>query len=273
MCKSTVDWCEKNYMVVDYIAEFWNTITGLAIAISALYFRYNHKTRELNNVLWYLILVSIGTVLFHATLLYKYQLLDEMPMLFIAMEYLRILTNLSTFEAVTNSWTRTLLNMRMFFVIAIPFTYTIGPYAQIFSFHATLKMYEITVLYMMYKVSKTLNKDVYSKLFNSNSDGNLISSVPDMKRCKKKSFMEAQDIFKFYIFHKKKMLDHIVIGSTFYVVSMGLWLIENCFCTIEYIEQIQLHAWWHVLSSFGMYHLNMIIKYHILIDNISNKVK
>jgi hypothetical protein len=273
MCKSTVDWCEKNYTVVDYIAEFWNTITGLAIAISAIYFRSNHKTSELNNVFWYLILVSIGTILFHATLLYKYQLLDEMPMLLIAMEYLRIVTNLNTFEAVTNSWTKTLLSMRQFFVIVIPLTYAIGPYAQIFSFHATLKMYELTVLYMMYKVSNTLNKDVYSKLFNSNSDGPLISLALEMKIHKKDSFIEAQDILRVYIAYRKKMSNHVVIGSTFYGVSMGLWLIENCFCTVEYIETIQLHAWWHVLSSFGMYHLNMIIKYHILIDNIRSKVK
>jgi hypothetical protein len=272
MCKSTVDWCEKNYTIVGYIAEFWNTITGIAIAISAVYFRYNHKVSELNNVFWFLMLVSVGTVLFHATLLYKYQLLDEMPMLFIAMEYLRILTNLNTFEALTNSWTITLLSMRPVFIIGIPLTYALGPYAQIFSFHLTLKMYELTILYMMYEVSKTLNKYVYSKCFNNNIT-QLINSLTtlEIKTSKSRSFIEAQNLLNIYIAYRKKMSYHIVIGSAFYGVSMGLWLIENCFC--EYIETIQLHAWWHVLSSFGIYHLNMIIRYHILIDNISNKVK
>lgn len=35
---STVDWCEPNYVVTDYIAEFWNTVSDLHIFLAPLLF-------------------------------------------------------------------------------------------------------------------------------------------------------------------------------------------------------------------------------------------
>jgi hypothetical protein len=253
MFKSTVDWCETNYNVLDFVAEFWNSVSGVAIAISAIYFKANNKVKELNRVFWLLMLVSVGTILFHSTLLYEYQLLDEMPMLLIAMEYLEILINLNTFDTLKNRWTITLSRLRVYLVVFIPFTYILGTYVQIISFHATLKAYEITILYGMFNVSKCLNKDVYDKCFNT------------------RSFSESQELIKTYIVYKKAMTHHIMLGSISYSVSITLWVIENLYC--KYVEQIQLHAWWHILSSCGIYHLNMIVKYHILINRIGEKIK
>ena len=34
---STIDWCERNYVVIYYIAEFWNTITNLGMIIPPIY--------------------------------------------------------------------------------------------------------------------------------------------------------------------------------------------------------------------------------------------
>ena len=34
---STLDWCEKNYVVSYYVAEAWNTITNLSMIIPPIY--------------------------------------------------------------------------------------------------------------------------------------------------------------------------------------------------------------------------------------------
>lgn len=83
---STIDWCEENYVVSTYIAEALNTVTNsvfIALALFATYSAYKNKL-ELRFVLSTLgfCLVGIGSWLFHMTLQYRFQLLDELPMIY-----------------------------------------------------------------------------------------------------------------------------------------------------------------------------------------------
>jgi dihydroceramidase len=83
---ASIDWCEHNYVVTPYIAEFWNTISSLyftAISFFGLYLAYKQKS-ETRLFLSYIGLgiVGIGSALFHATLLYTNQLADELPMIY-----------------------------------------------------------------------------------------------------------------------------------------------------------------------------------------------
>ena len=43
---STINWCETNYEVNHYIAEFWNTITNLGMILPSIYGMLN--CRQLN---------------------------------------------------------------------------------------------------------------------------------------------------------------------------------------------------------------------------------
>ena len=66
----------------------------------------------------------------------------------------------------------------------------------------------------------------------------------------------------------KTDLKNIIQNSIYlYSSSLFLWGIENMFC--KYVQSLQLHAIWHVLSSIGIYYLNMIMKKHIEIENFS----
>lgn len=83
---ATLDWCEQNYELNYYIAEFWNTISNLAMIVPPIYSYVcsilYHNPVEIRFVLAYftVLLVGIGSWLFHMTLRYEMQLFDEIPM-------------------------------------------------------------------------------------------------------------------------------------------------------------------------------------------------
>ena len=82
---STLDWCEENYVVVQFIAEFWNTVSNILLIILPLFIVYSVAVQRLGLV--YIVgvlsvsVVGLGSLLFHGTLLYEMQLMDELPML------------------------------------------------------------------------------------------------------------------------------------------------------------------------------------------------
>src|SRR5258706_3964253 len=83
---STIDWCEPNYIITVYIAEFFNTISSLPMVLWAflgffLTRKYVNCESRFSFAFLMLGLVGLGSVAFHGTLRYHYQLLDEIPML------------------------------------------------------------------------------------------------------------------------------------------------------------------------------------------------
>ncbi|KAK6460482.1 ceramidase [Scheffersomyces coipomensis] len=83
---STIDWCEENYVVSEYIAEALNTFTNsvfIALATFAIFHAYqNHLEPRFLFTAFGFLLVGIGSWLFHMTLMYHFQLLDELPMIY-----------------------------------------------------------------------------------------------------------------------------------------------------------------------------------------------
>jgi dihydroceramidase len=97
---ATIDWCEDNYVTTHYIAEFWNTVSNVLMILAGIYgiywFNKNNKIvsmkKESSSHKKYpfevkicfimLMMVGIGSTLFHMTLLSSMQLLDELPMLY-----------------------------------------------------------------------------------------------------------------------------------------------------------------------------------------------
>ncbi|KAJ3354714.1 Alkaline ceramidase 3 [Allomyces javanicus] len=80
-----VDWCEGNFEVLSYVAEFCNTFSNviqlsLAVAAMVLAHKFQYGARFLAAFAG-IAIVAIGSCLFHGTLTYRMQLLDEVPML------------------------------------------------------------------------------------------------------------------------------------------------------------------------------------------------
>lgn len=71
---ASVDWCEPNYVWSPYVAEWWNTVSSLAIVASGLMgvwncLKYGYKMRFLYPSI-FMVLVGVGSLLFHGTLQY-----------------------------------------------------------------------------------------------------------------------------------------------------------------------------------------------------------
>lgn len=79
---SNVDWCEPNYKHSYYVAEWWNTVSNLPLfAMTAFGWRQARRHASGETRFWaafcFLALVGVGSTLFHASLRYWAQLLDE----------------------------------------------------------------------------------------------------------------------------------------------------------------------------------------------------
>jgi len=83
---STLDWCERNYEVNWYIAEFYNTVTNLAMVIPGGYGAYQVLRNNLEKRFLFshlmLMIVGVGSTMFHMTLQYWGQMFDELPMVY-----------------------------------------------------------------------------------------------------------------------------------------------------------------------------------------------
>uniref|UniRef100_A0A8C3IXP7 Alkaline ceramidase n=1 Tax=Chrysemys picta bellii TaxID=8478 RepID=A0A8C3IXP7_CHRPI len=83
---STLEWCEENYAVSYYIAEFWNTVSNLIFILPPIYgaiqtYKDGLEKRYLA-AFFCLTAVGLGSWCFHMTLKYEMQLLDELPMIY-----------------------------------------------------------------------------------------------------------------------------------------------------------------------------------------------
>ncbi|KAH9849242.1 alkaline phytoceramidase [Lenzites betulinus] len=84
---ATLDWCEANYQFSRYIAETANTFSNFPTVILAAYGA--SKTLSAGLPSRYLAgwtgfaLIGIGSTIFHATLTFQAQLMDELPMVYV----------------------------------------------------------------------------------------------------------------------------------------------------------------------------------------------
>ena len=84
-----VDWCEPNYAMSFYVAEFFNTVSSIPMifwSIVGWYLSFKSGVKEFRYLLLFfsLALIGIGSISFHATLRFYGQLLDEISMIFSA---------------------------------------------------------------------------------------------------------------------------------------------------------------------------------------------
>lgn len=88
---SMVDWCEPNYMLTPHVAEPANTASNVpfytyALLLVMLFKSYSRHFGKGNIIVWFFLLtVGICSTIFHATLSFGGQLLDQVSILWLIM--------------------------------------------------------------------------------------------------------------------------------------------------------------------------------------------
>jgi hypothetical protein len=305
---SSINWCEYDYKYSNYIAEFWNTLTGLTLCITGIYLYHINKQQKHYILIWsniLLFIVGIGTILFHGTLIYLWQLFDEIPMLLLVIEYYKLLLDTS-FVTRISIFNVNYLKMYCMLPIIIC-SYYVHPTLHVLMFQATIIIYITLILYTCYSINIYLNKLFYEShtfhyvenIINSNicvdTDNNDNTDIDDntddiinilklkklRKRIKHKNITgknkipymnSTYTVDKNNSIHMFKIyLKHRTQLRAYSINGMGLLIFSIFIWNIDThfcdkIEFLKLHAIWHVTTSIGIYYVNEIIKMYIILN-------
>ncbi|GBC08095.1 hypothetical protein RclHR1_00790045 [Rhizophagus clarus] len=227
---SSVDWCEDNYAYSHFIAEFWNSISSVAMIIfgeagarmnSCNSFRFRLAFRLIS-------VVGIGSLLFHGTLTSQMQALDEVPMVWSALTLLHSLIE-SVFGK-KGTWLPILLVLHAILCTA---SITIPTGALQFTFfHASFGSIELVCLILM--------SQIYSKKKDSH---------PSIK----------------YLFERGLLITLGAVASWLIDLHLCDYVDGKEKSILPYNPQ--LHALWHILASIGLYFLVVLILYNWHYEN------
>ncbi|KAI7899544.1 ceramidase [Cokeromyces recurvatus] len=223
---STIDWCEENYTISPYLAEFFNTITNLGFVIFSLFGIYNILKNGSNKtiILAYLgvIFVGFGSWCFHMTLQYKMQLLDELPMIYVA-SLVMWLTYLADPNTKNN-----IIPPLVLFIYSVIITYS----------------------YLI----------INNPIFHQVSYGILVVGI--VIRATYLFYQIPQDKSTSYSRPRMRLL--LWLSAFGFIIAFILWNIDNQFCmylrawrnTVPILigSVSELHGWWHIGTALGVYY-------------------
>ncbi|KAL1924762.1 uncharacterized protein VTP21DRAFT_4416 [Calcarisporiella thermophila] len=217
---STIDWCEENYTVLFWIAEFFNTVTNaffVILSLVGIYVNIRNKLGfrfTLSNV--GLLLIGIGSWWFHMTLQYEFQLLDELPMIYGA-----LILVYNIFE----------MNTRPRYGLFLP---------------ALLALYGIVVTAVYIKIRNPVFHQVaYAILVGILVVRSvaLLRRIEDKKRKGELSFLLQMAVMTFG--------GGFVLWNIDNQFCNGLRNIRWRYLPFPFSGLAELHGWWHILTCLG----------------------
>eukprot|EP00043_Microstomoeca_roanoka_P019100 m.210858 g.210858 ORF g.210858 m.210858 type:complete len:264 (+) comp16940_c4_seq3:1588-2379(+) len=213
---STLDWCEENYKVLPYIAEFWNTVSNLALILPCFVGLYNCYTASLEWRFVFsflgLLIVGIGSWLFHMTLLWHYQLVDELSMIYASCIFMFCIV-----DARVSAGSNGLLLSIALLVYAVLVTYFYIRHKAVL-FHQTSYALQVAgIMFFAYLKSRAAPPHIRA-LF---------------------PIALASYVFAFLLWN----IDNQLCGTLQFVRAyLGI-----------FAPVVQLHAWWHIGVGIGSY--------------------
>ena len=221
---SSVDWCEANYAHSRYVAELFNTLSSLAIVAAGVLGLLLHRRlleRRFLACFASVALVGIGSIAFHATLRFELQMLDELPMLYSAIIMVYILVENRVGER--------------------------GPERRLGAWFP----WALAAHALLVTALTALSRGRLQFYFFQVSFGSMeLFSLSGVYLLQRRVSAEARRLFR--------------LGMAAYVLAILLWFTDVSACPLlsrALPFNPELHAWWHVLVSFGFYALLLVAAY------------
>lgn len=225
------DWCERNYVVTPYIAEFWNCISSVGVLLAGIYFlrrslRFSYG-RRFHFASVGVAIIGLGSILFHGTLQRWGQVLDEVPMLWSSLIFLWIACVNNMDGCAENRW-GTILGWSLFVLgIVSTYIYLLGGFAYF------IVVYIITVIGVFGATLYQLRKDSPARRYafmavGYYSGGFLFLWLPEQLLCGNRKVS----------FHESGLLSlPIPLHAFFHLTSSIGPVCCLTYLTFEYLEQ------------------------------------
>ncbi|KAI8994307.1 ceramidase [Gaertneriomyces semiglobifer] len=219
---ATLDWCEENYIVSPYLAEMWNSTSNLFFLLLPLIGIYSCIKTQSERRYWLsyfaLMLVGLGSFMFHGTLVWSMQLLDEVPMLMGTCVF--VYTHLQMFSSSTSPTKIVLLTTVLI---------------------ASVTSYLLTESPLLFQATF-----IVLTLFQ------LASGLYNLRRISRTHHAESKSLAKMIIVCVGSMLLAFALWNT---DQIHCGAIQEHRRNIGYPLRIglELHAWWHLLTCYGGY--------------------
>ncbi|KAI8075664.1 hypothetical protein BDF21DRAFT_423415 [Thamnidium elegans] len=237
---STIDWCEENYIVSPYIAEFFNTITNLGFVFFSLFGIYNvfrnNASKKLIVAYLGVMMVGFGSWFFHMTLQYNMQLLDELPMLYVACIMI---------------WQTFIVDPISTIGIKLPIALAIcsGTISYVYIIINDPVFHQVSYALLVFCI-------VFRAIL-------LVGRVPN----------------EYNTYEKPRLQLLLWLAALGFILSFAIWNIDNIYCvslkswrsTVSTLtgSVSELHGWWHIGTALGVYYFIVFCEWiqPVLVDS------
>ncbi|KAK2750830.1 hypothetical protein FQN55_001842 [Onygenales sp. PD_40] len=251
---STLNWCEEDYYATVYSAEIVNAITNclfLWLGIKGILSCRKNGHDSIFSVafLGYLV-VGFGSFLFHSTLKYPMQLVDELSMI-----YTTCLMCYATFSYSKPVATRIILGLSLTALsvfITLYYHYLQNP---VFHQNAYALLTVVVVVRSIWVMEATLRP----KWRNKNRGGHdpqLPAPSPSQQQLQ--TYEDSRDL---RILHTMWIM--VAYGLATFLGGFAIWNLDNQFCStlrgwrrdvgLPWGILLEGHGWWHLMTGVGAY--------------------